>query len=166
MLALRMAEMFPELEDSPTKATTMPWDTENEFICSKLAVYFEVHPCSEYYNPSTSSTTTTTTKKKQTPLQHPETVERLNDQGSTMRFYESCRALKGDEGPEMTQLVQAVERKRLYQQRKAWKKKHGSLWAHKPDSLAVVRVHPAMTLGDILKDSRMVRSTTEPSATL
>ena len=72
-----------------------------------------------------------------------------------MRFYESSRALKGDEGPEMANLVQAVERKRLYKQRKAWKKKHGSLWA-KPDPVDIVRVHPAITLKDILSDTRMV----------
>ena len=55
----------------------------------------------------------------------------------------------------MVNLAKAVERKRLYKQRKAWKKKHGSLWA-KPDPLDVVRVHPAMTLRDILLDKRMV----------
>jgi hypothetical protein len=82
-------------------------------------------------------------------------VEVLRDQASTMRFYESTRALKGDEGQDMTNVARAVARKHLYQQRKAWKKKHGSLWA-KPDLNPVVRVHPAMTLRDVLKDSRMV----------
>jgi hypothetical protein len=137
MLAMRMAEMFPEL-DSESNETVMPWDYKNEFRCSNLSVYFEVN-CSE--NPS--------------DVVHPESVERLTDQGSTMKFYESSRALKGDEGPEMANLVQAVERKRLHKQRKAWKKKHGSLWA-KPDPSDVVRVHPAATVRDILLDHRMV----------
>jgi hypothetical protein len=48
-----------------------------------------------------------------------------------------------------------MERKHLHQQRVAWKKKHGSLW-HMPEPNPVVRVHPAMTLGDVLRDTRMV----------
>jgi hypothetical protein len=137
MLAMRMAEMYPEL-DSPEGETLMPWDFNNEFRCSNLAIYFEVN-CSG----------------KPTDVVHPESVERLLDQGSTMRFYESSRALKGDEGTEMVNLVQAVERQRLHKQRKAWKKKHGSLWA-KPDPVDIVRVHPAMTLRDVLLDTRMI----------
>ena len=136
MLAMRMAEMFPELEAGET--TAMPWDYDNEFRCSNLAVYFEINVSG---NPN--------------DVVHPDSVELLPDQGSTMKFYESSRALKGDEGPEMTNLVLAVERKRLYQQRKAWKKKHGSLWA-KPDPANVVRVHPACSLRDVLRDPRMV----------
>ena len=138
MIAMRMAEMFPELDEDGLE-TTMPWDYNNEFQCSKLAVYFEINcpPGSE------------------NDAVHPDSVERLTDQGSTMKFYESSRALKGDEGPEMVNLVQAVERKRLYKQRKRWKKKHGSLWA-KPDPTDVVRVHPAVTVRDILTDDRMV----------
>lgn len=137
MLAMRMAEMFPELDEASNE-TSIPWDYNNEFKCSNLAVYFEIN-CPE----------------NASEIVHPESVERLTDQASTMRFYEASRALKGDEGPEMAALVTAVERKRLYKQRKAWKKKHGSLWA-KPDPLDVVRVHPAMTLRDVLKDKRMV----------
>ena len=137
MLALRMAEMFPEIE-AESGETAILWDHNNEFRCSNLAVYFEVH-CTE----------------KPGEAIHPESVERLLDQGSTMRFYESSRALKGDEGPEMATVVQYVERKRLHQQRKAWKRKHGSLWA-KPKTLDVVRVHPAVALRDILTDKRMV----------
>lgn len=129
--------MFPELDAGVTE-TGIPWDYNNEFECSKLAVYFEIN-C-----PDTG-----------TAIVHPDSVERLLDQGSTMRFYESSRALKGDEGEEMANLVTAVERKRLHKQRKAWKRKHGSLWA-KPDPLDVVRVHPAMTLRDVLLDKRMV----------
>ena len=134
---MRMAEMFPELE-SEGDETAMPWDYNNEFRCSNLAVYFEVN-C-----PGDPS-----------DIVHPESVERLTDQGSTMKFYESSRALKGDEGAEMANVVQAMERRKLHKQRKAWKKKHGSLWA-KPDPLDVVRIHPAVTVRDILADERMV----------
>ena len=50
--------------------------------------------------------------------------------------------------------TRAVERKHLYAQRKAWKAAHGSLW-NKPDPAPVIRVHPAMTLGEILRDERL-----------
>lgn len=136
MLALRLADMFPELEDVGGE-TQLPWDFNNEFTCSSLAIYFEIH------------------KSDDDRVIHPEEVELLRDQASCMRFYEASRALKGDEGPEMANVVRAVERKHLYQQRKAWKKKHGSLWS-KPDPCQVVRVHPAMSLRDVLVDSRMV----------
>lgn len=137
MLAMRMAEMYPEIEGD--QETAMPWDYDNEFRCSKLAVYFEINISSD----------------DPTEVVHPDSVELLRDQGSTMKFYESSRALKGDEGTEMTNLVLAVERQRLHKQRKAWKKRHGSLWA-KPDPADVVRIHPAMVLRDILRDKRMV----------
>lgn len=137
MLALRMAELFPEPEQEGGE-TIMPWDYNNEFTCSEVAVYFEVH------HESSSN-----------DIIHPDGVEPLKDQASCMRFYESTRALKGDEGLEMANVVRAVERKHLYQQRKAWKKKHGSLWAM-PDPAPVVRVHPAMTLGQVLRDDRFV----------
>ncbi|KAL3915387.1 MAG: hypothetical protein SGILL_005680 [Bacillariaceae sp.] len=146
MLAMRMADMFPELEKG--EESVMPWDYNNEFQCSKLAVYFEVN-CPDDNNGGNNKS------KTKTLVVHPDNVERLTDQAATMRFYEASRALKGDEGPEMANLAKAVERKRLYKQRKAWKKKHGSLWA-KPDPCPVVRVHPAMTLRDVLTDSRMV----------
>jgi hypothetical protein len=136
MLAIRMAEMFPELEAG--EETVMPWDFNNEFSCSKVAAYFEINVSADPKE-----------------VVHPDSVELLPDQGSTMKFYESSRALKGDEGPEMMNLVVAVERKRLHQQRKAWKKKHGSLWA-KPDPADVVRIHPACLLRDVLRDSRMM----------
>jgi len=141
MLAIHMAQMFPELEDTNGE-TPMPWDVNNEFACSQLAVYFEVH-----HHQSDKS------DKK--AVIHPDSVEILHDQGSCMKFYESSRALKGDEGPEMANVVRAVERKHLYQQRKKWKQEHGSLWA-KPDPAPVVRVHPAMTLKDVLQDERLV----------
>ena len=137
MIALHMAEMFPELEDDADESP-IPWDYNNEFVCSKLAVYFEVH-CTEGDN----------------EIVHPESVELLTDQSSTMRFYEASRALKGDEGPEMSSVARIQERQHLHKQRKAWKKRHGSLWA-KPDPCPVVRVHPAVTLRDVLTDSRMV----------
>ena len=135
VLALQMAQVFPEIEDGET-STRMQWDYNNEFVCSNLAVYFEVHNTSD-------------------GLVHPENVELLRDQAGTMKFYESSRALKGDEGDDMANLARAVERKHLHKQRKAWKKKHGSLWS-KPDPNSLVRVHPAMTLRDVLTDKRMV----------
>jgi hypothetical protein len=53
------------------------------------------------------------------------------------------------------EVAELIERKRLKKQRKAWKKKHKTL-AKTPDPTACVRVHPAMTLEQILKDPRMV----------
>lgn len=149
LLAARMAELFPELEeddgaqDSENEQkklleTNVPWDVNNEFTCSNLAVYFEVHQVSD------------------DDAIHPDDgVELLRDQASCMRFYESSRALKGDEGPEMAEVVRAVERKHLYRQRQIYKKKHGSLW-HRPDPCPVVRVHPAVQLSHVLRDPRMV----------
>ena len=136
IMALRMAQMFPELEEG--EETAMSWDFNNEFACSNLAVYFEVHGT-----------------EGKGALVHPENVEFLLDQASTMRFYEASRALKGDEGMDMMNLARALERKHLHKQRKAWKKGHGSLWA-KPSPNPVVRVHPAMTLRDVLVDHRAV----------
>jgi tetratricopeptide (TPR) repeat protein len=137
MIASHLARVFPEL-DEWQRETAMPWDYNNEFICSKLAIYFEVH-CTE---------------EKGEPI-HPESVEKLQDQGATMRFYEASRALKGDEGAELAHLARLVERKKLHKQRKAWIKKHRNL-AAKPDDCAVVRVHPALTLLEVLQDMRMV----------
>lgn len=137
MIALRMAEVFPELESGKSE-TSLSWDYNNQFICSNLAVYFEVH-CTE----------------KEGDIIHPDFVQKLKDQGSTMRFYESARALKGDEGLEMATVARCTEKKLLHRQRKAWKKKHKSLWS-KPDPCPVVRVHPAVTLWQILMDKRMV----------
>jgi tetratricopeptide (TPR) repeat protein len=148
MLAMRMAELFPEPEQEGGE-TILPWDYNNEFTCSELAVYFEVHQI------SSSSSSTSSSSNDTTDVIHPDSVEPLKDQASCMRFYESMRALKGDEGIEMANVVRAVERKHLYQQRKAWKRKHGSLW-HMPDPAPVVRVHPAMTLGQVLRDDRFV----------
>ena len=55
----------------------------------------------------------------------------------------------------MAEVARCMERKHLHRQRKAWIKKHGSLWA-KPDPCPVVRVHPAVTLRQVLTDKRMV----------
>jgi len=144
IIAYRMAEMFPELEDGDGSGKTeMPWDYNNEFRCSNLSAYFDVH-CAD-----------TDADSKQKQVIHPDCVERLNDQGAAMRFYESSRALKGDEGPEMTTVARCMERKHLHHQRKAWIKKHGSLWA-KPNPCPVVQVHPAATLGQVLRSKDMV----------
>jgi len=142
MLAERMAEMYPELEDigpNGSQETAMQWDYNNEFTCSNLAVYFEVN-CPDDQNPKAI---------------HPDSVERLNDMAATMKFYEASRALKGDEGPDIMRIAELVERKRLKKQRTTWKKLHRTL-AAKPDPSPCVRVHPAMTLEQILKDPRMV----------
>lgn len=144
IIALRMAQMFPEQEvDDGVNETEMPWDYNNEFRCSNLAAYFEVHCLG----------TDSDSKGKQ--IIHPDSVERLKDQGAAMRFYESSRALKGDEGPEMATVARCMERKHLHHQRKAWVKKHGSLWA-KPDPCPVMGVHPAATLGQVLRSKNMV----------
>ena len=86
MLALRMAQMFPELETDDGE-TALAWDHNQEFVCSSLAVYFEVH-CSDGDK-----------------LVHPEFVAKLKDQGDAMRFYESSRALMGDEGADMANVL-------------------------------------------------------------
>jgi hypothetical protein len=143
LLAMHMAVIFPELEEGRTE-TSVAWDYNNEFVCSNLVVYYEVH----------------VTEGDGEPV-HPENVEVLEDQASAMKFYEASRALKGDEGPEMTDLVRTLERKYLHKQRKAWKKRHGSLWA-KPDPAPVVRLHPATKLRDALTDERMVVPNVSP----
>ena len=171
MIAIRLAEVFPELDDDDDdnervakqkQETAMSWDYNNEFICSQLAVYFEVHEsaveASKQLIYTTKDEVNNESKKKMDKnkvLVHPESVELLMDQGSCMKYYESSRALKGDEGIEIENVVRIVERKHLYKQRKAWKKQHGSLWA-KPDPSPIIRVHPAMTLRDVLTDPRMV----------
>ncbi|GKY96565.1 hypothetical protein MPSEU_000616100 [Mayamaea pseudoterrestris] len=141
MLAVRMAQMFPELEE--TDETTVSWDFNNEFVCSQLAVYFEIHGAEQNID-----------KKA---VVHPESVQVLQDQSSCMRFYEACRALRGDEGEDIGNVVRAVERRNLHRQRQIWTEEHGSLWA-KPKPNSVVRVHPAMTLRDVLVHSKMVVS--------
>jgi len=136
MIAIRLAQVFPEFEEAGDE-TEMPWDKENEFTCSQLALYIEFHSVED------------------DGVVHPESVEQLRDQASAMRFYETSRALKGDEGEDMANVARAVARQHLHKQRKAWKKKHGSLWA-KPDPNPVLRIHPAMSLKDVLKDARVM----------
>jgi tetratricopeptide (TPR) repeat protein len=153
MIAIRLAEVFPELDDDQYE-TSMQWDYNNEFVCSQLAIYFEVHE-SAVEASKNIKTTTNPSKRCNDVVVHPESVELLYDQASCMRFYESTRALKGDEGAEIENVVRLMERKHLLKQRTLWKKKHGSLWA-KPDLCPIVRVHPAMTLSDVLTDPRMV----------
>jgi len=150
MFALHMAQIFPEadevdddtynegMQDRSHRSTTL-WDYNHEFKCSSLAVYFEVH-CSDDADDN---------------VIHPDYVERLKTQADTMRFYESSRALKGDEGEAMAEVARCVERKHLHNQRKLWKAKHGSLWAL-PKACPIVRVHPACTLGEVIRDSRMI----------
>jgi Cns1/TTC4 Wheel domain len=151
LLAVRMAEVFPELDDGQVE-TLVKWDFNNEFVCSQLAIYFEVH---ESAVRASKKQNENQTSRGCNVLVHPESVDLLQDQASCMRFYEASRALKGDEGPEIENVVRLVERKRLNKQRSLWKKEHGSLWS-KPDPCPVVRVHPAMTLRNVLIDSRMV----------
>jgi len=148
MLAVMMAEMFPELDDDNNMETSIAWDHDNEFVCSNLAVYFEVHTAanSDVKNDASS----------QSALVHPDQVEVLRDQAACIRFYEACRALKGDEGADLADVVRAIERRRLGKQQRAWKQKHGNLWSNRPDRVPVVRVHPAVTLAEVLSDPRMV----------
>jgi len=144
MLAQRMAEMYPELED--VSETAMQWDYNNEFTCSNLAVYFEVNCPDDAFSDKSSN---------RNAAIHPDSVEPLRDMAATMKFYEASRALKGDEGPDIMRVAELVERKRLKKQRRAWKKLHKTL-AATPDPCPCVRVHPAITLAQILKDPRMV----------
>jgi tetratricopeptide (TPR) repeat protein len=106
MLALRMAQIFPERDEDDqdiarTETSFASWDYNNEFRCSNLAVYFEVH-CTEDAE----------------DIVHPDYVELLKNQSDAMRFYESSRALKGDEGEAMAEVARCVERKHLHNQRK------------------------------------------------
>ncbi|OEU08112.1 hypothetical protein FRACYDRAFT_229304 [Fragilariopsis cylindrus CCMP1102] len=143
LLAMRMGEMYPELDeenfDGAIKETSMKWDYRNEFTCSNLAIYFE---CNEV----------TTTKNG---IIHPEQVELLTDLSSTMKYYESSRALKGDEGPDIMKVVELLERKRLKKQRKQWKKQYNSLY-NKPNPVDCIRIHPGMTLHEILIHPKMI----------
>ena len=151
LLAVRMAHAFPELEDTDTGATQWPWDTDNVFTCSQLAVYF--HVAAVPPPPDNNNNTNTPPL-----LLHPDAVHPITDQASCMRLYETTRALRGDEGPDMSHIVQLAEMQRRQRQQAAWRKRYGSLHAQAPHttSTGVVRVHPAMTLLDILQDPRMI----------
>lgn len=153
MFALRLAQLFPEVNEDDDDdnhevsegvhgTTDIPWDYNNEFVCSKLAIYFEVHVDNNVHDDGTL-------------LVHPESVELLKDQASTIRFYESSRALRGDEGPEMATLARTVEQRHLAQQIIAWRQRYKTLH-HKPNPTPVVRVHPAIHFKAVLTDPRMV----------
>lgn len=136
MLAIRMADVLPELEEG--EETEMTWDIENNYKCSLMAVYCEVH-----------------FQENEENMIDPDSVKCLLDQSSTIQYYERSRSLRGDDGSEMAHLATCVERKYLYEQRKEWKKKHGSLW-NKPGSCPVLRVHPATTLRNVLTHKQIV----------
>jgi tetratricopeptide (TPR) repeat protein len=141
MFAVHLATMFPEPdEDGASGGASVPWDHRNEFQCSQLAIYFEVHGIDD---------------ASDSKLVHPDSVEPIQDLATCLKYHEASRALKGDEGQDVADIVRTLERRRLANQRRAWKKKHGSLWA-KPDPCPVVRVHPAATLLDALTDARMI----------
>jgi len=159
LLAMRMGDMYPELADATDDSddydvpgyggggrikketkTAMNWDYNNEFICSQLAVYFEVNVVDNDEN----------------IIHHPEQVERLYDLSSTMKYYESSRALKGDEGVDIMKVVELIERKRLKKQRLKWKQQYKTLWANKPPPSPCIRIHPAMTLRDIVTHPKMI----------
>ena len=132
MVAMRLAEMFPEEEDSEP----VNWDYNHDFKCSKLALYFEVN------TPPADG------------IMHPEAVLLLDDQSSTMRFFENARALKGVDGQAAMDKAKDEERMKLRMSRYMWGKFRGK---HSPQPLAdVVRIHPACTLEQILTDERMI----------
>jgi len=140
MLAMQMAEMFPH--EGPTPS----WDYNNEFTCDKLAIYFEVHEVSSDISDG---------------VVFWESVEKLSDMGSCMNFFENARALKGDDGLEAQEKARTKERTRLGAVKRKWAEKRGK-WA-RPDLPGVVRVHPAMTLIDVLTDERCVVANFIPS---
>lgn len=115
MIASRLAQVFPDNDNG----TAMPWDYNNEFICSKLAIQFEIHN-KKIWNKNKNN-------NEVVIIYHPESVEPIEDLSSAIRFYELSRALRGDEGPEMENLARAVERKHLFEQRKAWRLAHKTL---------------------------------------
>jgi len=133
MIALRLAQMFPD-EDGPTP---MPWDYNDEYKCSNLAIYFEVH------QPSGGG-----------KAQHWEGVRRLDDMGEAMRFWVNARAMKGSDGQEEMEKAKKDERVKLRKYMKEWCEENSK---HKvPEPCEVVRVHPAATLEQVLTDKRMV----------
>ncbi|GMI33046.1 hypothetical protein TrCOL_g2322 [Triparma columacea] len=133
MIALRLAQMFPD-EDGPTP---MPWDYNDEYKCSNLAIYFEIHQA-----PGGGK------------AQHWEGVRRLEDMGECMRFFGNARAMKGSDGQGEMEKAKKDEREKMALYVKEWSEEHGR---HKiPDACDVMRVHPAVTLEQVLVDKRMV----------
>ena len=72
-----------------------------------------------------------------------------------------CRALKGDDGLEAQEKAKLKERARLGAVKRKWAEKRGK-WS-RPGAPSVVRVHPAMTLFDVLTDDRFVVANFIPS---
>ena len=137
MIAIRLAEMFPD-EDGET---SIPWDYNNEYKCSNLSIYFEVHE---------------TDPEK---VVHWESVKMLGDMSSCMRFFENARALKGTDGSKEQEKAKAEERKLLKAGKEKWQKAHSKHAT--PDPCDVVQVHPAATMEKVLMNERMVSDETE-----
>jgi tetratricopeptide (TPR) repeat protein len=132
MIALRLAEMFPEEEDSQPVA----WDYNHQFKCSNLALYFEVNGA-----PSDG-------------VCHPESVLRLDDMSGTMRFFENARALKGVDGQAALEKARDEERMKLKVSRYMWQRTKGKHAL--PPVADVVQIHPACTLEQVLLDPKMI----------
>lgn len=129
MVALRLAEMFPE------ERNDVPWDYDDSYKCSELAVYFEVYPMGE-------------------EAVHPAQVRMIDGMAGCMRFFENSRALKGGDGQQAMEKAKKEERAQLVKYRKAWAEQRGK---HAPAPVSdVVRVHPAATLDKVLTDSRFI----------
>ncbi len=82
IIALRVVEMFPE-EEEGNNETEMPCDYSNEFRCSNLSVYFEVH-CFDDVGAG-----------KTKPVIHPDSVERLLISGVCDAFLRIFASIKG-----------------------------------------------------------------------
>jgi len=131
MLAMRMAVMFPD-EEGPT---IMPWDYNDEYKCSNLAVYFEIHELDD-------------------GTVHWEGVRRLETMGDCMRFFGNARAMKGSDGVREAEKAKEDERVKLREYIKEWCEVNSR---HKvPGANDVMRVHPAATLEQVLTDKKMI----------
>ena len=132
LLAERLADMFPEEAGS-----RVAWDHDGSYVCSSLAVYFEVHGGGRFGE-----------------APHPEDVSAIKDMGACMRFFEHARALKGCDGLKAGDAARDAERKELRDARKRWEKEKGK-WAS-PQLCDVVRVHPAATFDQCLTHKLML----------
>ena len=137
MIALRLAQMFPEVEDD-NHENALSWDYNNEFICSNLEIYCEIH------------------QPEQSNNHHPESIQIIQNQLACIKFYECCRAIQGDDGPDMVDIVTTLERKRLSILRDEYLKKENKKFAGYLPPCNLLRIHPAVTLYDVLKDSRVI----------
>ena len=138
MIALQLATMFPELERD--EDNNIPWDYKNEFTCGNLEIYIEIHQC----NRNTNKT------------HHPESIQIINNQQSCIKFYECCRAIQGDDGSHMIDIVTTLERKRLSLLKKEYLLKEKKKFVGYLPSSKVIRIHPAATLYDVLKDDLII----------